>query len=97
VTEREIYGVRVSIRMGRRFDRSSPKLLARMMQRSRLDAYLAEQAAAAGADSDRRGWRERPDVEDARPRAVVGTRGRVRGELSGDSCPDGRLVAIHRL
>ncbi|HEY7801142.1 MAG TPA: FAD-dependent oxidoreductase, partial [Dehalococcoidia bacterium] len=50
VTEREIYGVRVSIRMGRRFDRTSPQLLARMTQRSRLDTYLAEQAAAAGAD-----------------------------------------------
>ncbi len=50
VTEREIYGVRVSIKMGRRFDRTSEHLLARMTQRSRLDAYLAEQAAAAGAD-----------------------------------------------
>ena len=50
VTEREIYGVRVSAAMGRRFDRTSPHLLARMTQRSKLDAYLAEQAAAAGAD-----------------------------------------------
>lgn len=50
VTEREIYGVRVSAAMGRRFDRTSPHLLARMTQRSKLDAYLAEHAAAAGAD-----------------------------------------------
>jgi geranylgeranyl reductase family protein len=50
VTEREIYGVRVSAAMGRRFDRTSPKLLARMTQRSRLDAFLVEQAAAAGAE-----------------------------------------------
>ncbi|MBI5287532.1 MAG: geranylgeranyl reductase family protein [Chloroflexi bacterium] len=50
VTEREIYGVRVSADMSRMFDRNSPTLLARMTQRSRLDAYLAEQAACAGAD-----------------------------------------------
>src|SRR5438874_7579906 len=50
VTEREIYGVRVSIDMGRRFDRTSDKLLARMTQRSRLDEYLAEQAVCAGAE-----------------------------------------------
>jgi geranylgeranyl reductase family protein len=50
VTEREIYGVRVSAAMGPRFDRTSPTLLARMTQRRRLDAFLAEAAACAGAD-----------------------------------------------
>ncbi len=50
VTEREVYGVRVSVKLGRRFERNSPHLLARMTQRSKLDAYLAEHAAAAGAD-----------------------------------------------
>jgi geranylgeranyl reductase family protein len=50
VTEREIFGVRVSAAMGRRFDRTSPKLLARMTQRSKLDLFLAEHAACAGAD-----------------------------------------------
>ncbi len=50
VTEREIYGVRVSVRLGRRFDRTSPRLLARMTQRSKLDAYLVEHAACAGAE-----------------------------------------------
>lgn len=50
VTEREIYGVRVSIAMGRKFDRTSEHLLARMTQRSRLDAYLAEAATCAGAE-----------------------------------------------
>jgi geranylgeranyl reductase family protein len=50
VTEREIYGVRVSAAMGRRFDRTSPTLLARMTQRSKLDHFLAQQAACAGAD-----------------------------------------------
>lgn len=50
VTERETYGLRISINMGRRFDRTSPELLCRMTQRSRLDEYLAKAAAAAGAD-----------------------------------------------
>ena len=50
VTEREIYGVRVSAAMGRRFDRTSPKLLARMTQRSRLDQFLADAAVSAGAE-----------------------------------------------
>jgi geranylgeranyl reductase family protein len=50
VTEREIYGVRVSAAMGRRFDRTSPQMLARMTQRSTLDRFLAEHAACAGAD-----------------------------------------------
>jgi geranylgeranyl reductase family protein len=50
VTEREIYGVRVSVRLGRRFERTSEHLLARMTQRSALDAYLLDQAAEAGAD-----------------------------------------------
>ena len=50
VTERETYGLRISINMGRRFDRTSPHLLCRMTQRSRLDEYLANAAATAGAD-----------------------------------------------
>jgi len=50
VTEQEIYGVRVSADMGRRFDRTSRNLLARMTQRSRLDEFLAREAAAAGAE-----------------------------------------------
>jgi len=50
VTEREIYGVRVSANMGLRFDRTSTTLLARMTQRRRLDDFLAQEAASAGAD-----------------------------------------------
>ena len=50
VTEREIHGVRVSIEMGHRFERRSDRVLARMTQRSRLDAFLAERAVCAGAD-----------------------------------------------
>jgi geranylgeranyl reductase family protein len=50
VTEREIYGVRVSVKLGRTFERTSTQLLARMTQRSRLDAYLLERAAELGTD-----------------------------------------------
>ncbi|MDP3768436.1 MAG: geranylgeranyl reductase family protein [Dehalococcoidia bacterium] len=50
VIEREVSEVRVSFRLGRPFERSSPETLTYMTQRCRLDAYLAEQAAAAGAD-----------------------------------------------
>ena len=50
VTEREIYGGRFSANMKHMFERTSPRLLARMTQRSRLDAYLAEQATVAGAE-----------------------------------------------
>jgi geranylgeranyl reductase family protein len=50
VTEREIYGVRVSADLGNPFERRSSQLLARMTQRSRLDEFLAQAAAEAGAD-----------------------------------------------
>ena len=50
VTEREIYGGRFSSDLKRPFTRTNDTLLARMTQRRRLDAYLAEQAAVAGAE-----------------------------------------------
>jgi geranylgeranyl reductase family protein len=50
VTEREIYGVRISVKLGSRFDRTSSRLLARMTQRRNLDQYLVEHAAAAGVE-----------------------------------------------
>jgi geranylgeranyl reductase family protein len=50
VTEREVFSVRFSANMKRPFNRTSANLLARMTQRSRLDAYLAEQATSAGVD-----------------------------------------------
>lgn len=50
VIERTVTEVRVSFRLGRPFERSWPETLASMTQRCRLDAYLAEQAAAAGAE-----------------------------------------------
>lgn len=50
VIERTVTEVRVSFRLGRPFVRSWPEPLAYMTQRCRLDAYLSEQAVAAGAD-----------------------------------------------
>jgi len=50
VIEREIRQVRVSFRMGKAFERKSNDTLSYMTQRCRLDAYLAERAAEAGAD-----------------------------------------------
>ncbi|MGB2693617.1 MAG: geranylgeranyl reductase family protein [Dehalococcoidia bacterium] len=50
VIEDTVSSVRVSLRLGRPFERSSPEPLSYMTQRCRLDAYLVEQAAAAGAD-----------------------------------------------
>ena len=74
VTEREIYGVRVSAAMGRRFDRTSPRLLARMTQRSKLDLFLVEQAASAGAE-----FRDGAPV-----RAIETDAGDVRVRSNGD-------------
>jgi len=50
VIERTITELRVSFRLGRPFVRSWPEALTFMTQRCRLDAYLTERAAAAGAD-----------------------------------------------
>jgi geranylgeranyl reductase family protein len=50
VIERTIYGARFSLRLGDNFDRTYAKPLTYMTQRCRLDAHLAEKAAAAGAD-----------------------------------------------
>lgn len=50
VTERTITGVRFSLRLGGSFTRRYPRVLTYMTQRSRLDAYLVEQAVAAGAE-----------------------------------------------
>lgn len=75
VTEREIYGVRISLTMGRAFERTSERLLARMTQRARLDAYLAEHAARAGADVRDGAAAEAIEIEDdvARVRCGGGT------------------------
>jgi geranylgeranyl reductase family protein len=50
VVERSITAVRFSHRMERAFTRRYPGTLTYMTQRSRLDAYLIEQAVAAGVE-----------------------------------------------
>jgi geranylgeranyl reductase family protein len=50
VTEQTIFDVRVSYRLGRVFRHHYPEPLAYLTQRCRLDAFLAEQAAVAGAE-----------------------------------------------
>ena len=49
VTERTIFGVRFSLRLGEPFDRRYREPLTYMTQRSRLDQFLAERAAESGA------------------------------------------------
>ena len=50
VTEQTIFDVRVSYRLGKAFRHHYPQPLVYMTQRCRLDAFLAEQAAAAGVE-----------------------------------------------
>jgi len=50
VVERTIYGARFALRLGPTFDRRYGQPLTYMTQRCRLDAFLAEAAAEAGAD-----------------------------------------------
>ncbi|MCH8201340.1 MAG: FAD-dependent monooxygenase, partial [Chloroflexi bacterium] len=50
VIERTIHGARFTLRLGEAFDRRFEQPLTYMTQRSRLDAYLAERAAEAGAE-----------------------------------------------
>ena len=59
VVERTVYGARFSLRLGPEFDRRFREPLTYMTQRIRLDAYLLEKAACAGADvHERDGIRE---------------------------------------
>jgi geranylgeranyl reductase family protein len=50
VVERVVHGLELGLRYGSHFRRTSARPLIYMTQRHRLDAYLAGQAAAAGAD-----------------------------------------------
>ena len=50
VVERTVYGARFSLRLAPGFDRRFPEPLTYMTQRCRLDAFLAEAAAEAGAE-----------------------------------------------
>jgi len=75
VVEETVDTLEARLRYGARFERRSGSRLAVMTQRRRLDAYLAEQAVAAGAELR----------EGARVTAVEGTTVRVGGEtLTGE-------------
>ncbi|MEX0682145.1 MAG: NAD(P)/FAD-dependent oxidoreductase [Dehalococcoidia bacterium] len=50
VIERTIRGARFTLQLGESFDRVSDRPLTYMTQRSRLDAFLTERAAGAGAE-----------------------------------------------
>jgi geranylgeranyl reductase family protein len=50
VVEHDVERLELSLRYGRRFERHSRGRLVAMTQRLRLDEYLAQQAAAVGAD-----------------------------------------------
>jgi geranylgeranyl reductase family protein len=50
VIEQTVYGARFSLRLKKGFDRRFEKPLSYMTQRARLDAYLADCAAEAGAE-----------------------------------------------
>ena len=50
VVEDRVHRFELGFRYGRRFERRSEEPIVLMTQRRRLDAFLAEQAAAAGAD-----------------------------------------------
>jgi geranylgeranyl reductase family protein len=50
VVEAVVDRIELRLRYGRRFERARGKPLVMMTQRSRLDAFLAERAAAAGAE-----------------------------------------------
>jgi geranylgeranyl reductase family protein len=59
VTERVIYGMRISVAQKREYTRYADEPLTYLTQRRKLDAYLADRAVAQGAD-----FRERLAVRD---------------------------------
>ncbi|MBA2295580.1 MAG: NAD(P)/FAD-dependent oxidoreductase [Actinobacteria bacterium] len=62
VVERDVDRFELRLRYGARFTRGHDEPLIRMTQRSRLDAFLAEAAAVAGAE-----LRQRARVDELRP------------------------------
>jgi geranylgeranyl reductase family protein len=80
IVEEVIDRLELRLRYGRRFERERAKPLVVMTQRSRLDAFLAEQAAAAGADF-RDGARATTVAVDERGATVQMDGRRVRAEV----------------
>jgi geranylgeranyl reductase family protein len=86
VVEAVVDRIELRLRYGRRFERARANPLVMMTQRSRLDLFLAERAAAAGADfrdgqrvgalmADRRGVAVQVDRRWLRADAVIGADG----------------------
>jgi len=72
VVEHVVHRMVVRVGYGRRLDRRTDAPLIDMTQRRLLDQYLAERAAAAGADFRDGVVVDRLDVDDERVRARVG-------------------------
>jgi geranylgeranyl reductase family protein len=97
VVERTVHGMRFSVRQAGAFTRAAGHPLTYMTQRSRLDAYLAQQAVAAGAV-----LRERAPVRavdrvghDVLVRAGTASfRGRALIAADGANGPTARLAGV---
>ena len=90
VVEHVINRVRFSFRLGAFFDHEYPETLVYMTQRHRLDAFLAEQAAAAGATfQDDTSVRDYDIEATARGSPRSGTRSRQ----TSSSAPTGRTAS----
>ena len=85
VVEHEVDTVEIGLAYRRRFERSSREPIVLMTQRRRLDAYLAEQAATAGAD-----FREGAKVSD-----VVVTDDGVEASVDGTRVRGATLICAH--
>lgn len=83
VTERVIYGMRVSVKQSSPYDRIAEQPLTLLTQRSKLDAYLAERAVEAGAT-----FRERSPVRSVERRAAE-----IRVNAGGEEYVGRTLVA----
>ncbi|HUF54145.1 MAG TPA: geranylgeranyl reductase family protein [Dehalococcoidia bacterium] len=82
VIERTIHGARFSLRLGETFDRLHERPLTYMTQRARLDAYLAERAAEAGAD-----------LHDGDPVREISVNGGAKVRTDGDAYTAPVLIA----
>lgn len=71
--ERSVYGARVTLRLGRPFERSYPEPLTHMAQRCHFDAYLAQRAVEAGADFRDGVYAREVDIEERLVRVRVGS------------------------
>ena len=91
VVEHVVDRFELRLRYGRAFTRRHREPLILMTQRRRLDAHLAEQAAAAGADVRRRRARRRRDARRRRGRGARRRRARARRRRS--SAPTARTAS----